>query len=837
MRWFWAIALFSTLFWLRTLPVFTQAQEGWIWLIIAAIAAAAVGLRTTTVKEFDRRWLLLLIPLGIGLWRAPFPFDVPIVLLALAIVLMATMRFSRALAWVGLPLGLVGLILAVQAAFIPFLYVVASRVHEIAWLNPFFYALARLFDPAATLSDNQVIVHYVNEIFEFPTRLEALGFIPGGLIAMAGLGLLVAARRPLKVLFGFLIVIAGYSVLRYLFLVFMTVKLSNPNIFWFPQVTALSYVPLVIVLASVGWFNKAPRHDSFAVGWPGNRSVAVALVLVAIGVIGVTGFFAYHDPGVRKSGRVLIDEFHSDWEWTGERYDTEWYGRKSGYNYYCFAEYLKYYYLVEAGTDSLLPHMLSQYDIVVIKTPTSPYSEREKAALVKFVKDGGGLWLIGDHTNVFGTSTYLNQVAERFGLRFRYDSTYGLETMALSVFERPGIFPHPTVTWLPTFLFATSCTMESPVLSENMILGYGLRAMGIDYSETSFFPRKDSKNFGFGIFVQQGGVKYGKGRVAGFTDSTVFSNFFAFIPGKPELALATLEWLNRSNRFRWVPVVLLVCGLACLVGACAVLRKWGHSQGALLVLSAGFLGLSVAVMIYDGLVRSSYPLPEPHTDYVHVAFESEHSQFTLPVLELTKDPEISLHTFFVWTQRLGFFPSLEPDVETALAKGDLVVIAGPATTFEQTEIDAIVTYLSRGGRLLVLVDPANRTFGSLQLLGALGIRLPVPEPDEESSAPGDTLYIVNREGDRLVEAVRPGGLEGGTPLLGLSDRRIVLAEQTIGKGKALIFADFALFTNESMGHTGEMPDDRKHLISELEYWLLRDILDLPQPYPHPFALE
>jgi hypothetical protein len=828
MRWLWVSALFTAFFWLRTIPVFTRGEDGWVWLVIGAIGAAALGLRRVPVEQFDLRWLVGLIPLGMGVWQLPFPYDVPVILVILAVLLFATMRFSQALAWVGVPFVVVALMLSVQSAVIPLIYILSSRVHEISWLSPLFYGLARLFDPGVSLSGHQVIVHYVNEVFEFPTRLEALGLFPVSLIASAGLVLLIAKRRPLRILAAFLGLMVGYSVLRYLFLVFLTVKFNTYDIFWRPVSTALSYVPLIVLLASIDWFRESRSRPSLGLAWPGSRTFA-GLILVAAGAIGVTGLFAYHDAGTRKQGRILIDEFHSDWEWTTEKYDTRWYGRKSGYNYYCMAEYLRHYYLVEAHADSLLPEVLVGYDIVMLKTPTSPYSEREIAALVEFVRQGGGLWLIGDHTNVFGTSTYLNPLARRFGLRFRYDATYDLKTMALSVYERPCIFPHPTVAFLPTFLFATSCSMEGPLFSENMVLGYGLKAGHLDYSQKGFFPRKDSKNYGFGLFIQQGGVKYGKGRVAGFTDSTVFSNFFMFIPGKPELALATLEWLNRINRFAWADKALLAGGLLCLVAAGTVIRRWNGSQQALVVLSGSFLGLAIAVMLFDGHVRRSYPLPAPHTRYVHVAFEAEHSDITLPTLELTKHPDRSLHTFFVWTQRLGFFPSFEPTLEDALARGDLVVIANPAVPFEQDEIDRAVSYVSKGGRLLILVDALNQAYVTRGLLGPLGIRLPSPYEERDTEPDGEKIEILGPAGEKLADSARPAGLEGGIPILRLSNDDVVLVEAKIGKGRVFVFSDFCVFTDENMGHTGEMPDERRLGISELEYWILRRIMDLPQP--------
>jgi hypothetical protein len=827
------MALFTTFFWLHTVHIYTRGHGSWLWFIIPAIGCAAAGLRRAEVRRFDARWLLVLLPLAVALWLVPFPYNVAAVMLSAAVLLLATAGFSHDLAWTGLPLGLVGAVLALQAAAFQLLYMLSARMHEVPSLTPFFYYLARLFHPRAALSENMLIINYVYDVFEFPTRLEALGLIPGSLFAVAGLVILAARRRPLGTALGFLGLVAGYSILRYLLLVFLTVRLKTASVFWLPLPLALSYVPLVVALMVIPWLAGPAGRGTLQPAPPRARRALPAFVLIAAGVLAITGAFAYHDAGTPKQGRLLIDELHSNWEWTTEEYDTEWYGRRSGYNYYSLAEYLKHYFHVDVASEPLLPGLLGNYDMVMLKTPTNPFTPEEIEALVEFVRAGGGLWLLGDHTNVFGTSTYLNQLCTRFGLRLRYDSTYDLRTMALSVFERPRVFAHPAVAFMPPFLFATSCSMESPYFSENMMLGYGLKAMGLDYSQTSFFPRKDSRNYSFGVFVQQGGVKFGRGRVALFTDSTCFSNFFMFIPGKPELVLGTLEWLNRTNRYAWVNKLLVLGGLAALAAGGLVMRGLGGIEKGLIGLAAGFLGVALAAALYDAHVRAAYGLPEPRTDFVSVAFDGEHSGFNLPVTGLTRFPETSLHTFYVWTQRLGFFPSLKPTLEEALSSGDLVVIARPIAALDQAEAAALTEYVKGGGRLLIIVDgeePGEAAPGLLALFG-LGLEEPGAGGTNrgEAGQEEDLNYIVTADGTRIVPAAKPVGLTGGAPLLYTSDGRTVLTDVRQGEGRVFAFSDFYLLTTEIMGHTGITPNARQRGISELEYYMLREILDMPQP--------
>ena len=176
-------------------------------------------------------------------------------------------------------------------------------------------------------------------------------------------------------------------------------------------------------------------------GW---RQVVVGM-LVFICVGAAVGAVGYHDPGRLKEGRVLIDEWHSDWEDTVRPLDTEWFGLLSTYNYYSWAEWINATYRVERNLDQVLSEaVLAEVDVLILKCPTSSYSVGEIGAITQFVERGGGLWLIGDHTDVFGMNTFLNQLAGVFGIRFRTDATYALGSGNMTRFYRPAWFAHPS---------------------------------------------------------------------------------------------------------------------------------------------------------------------------------------------------------------------------------------------------------------------------------------------------------------------------------------------------------------------------------------------------------
>jgi hypothetical protein len=534
---------------------------------------------------------------------------------------------------------------------------------------------------------------------------------------------------------------------------------------------------------------------------------------------GTIGFWGFHDPGSRKEGRILIDEGHSDWEWTTQPYDTTWYGAKSGYNYYCLADYWNYFYHVETRSEKLTPELLSGWDVLVIKTPTSGFAPEEVDAVEAFVKNGGGLFLIGDHTNVFGTSTHLNRLAEPFGMYFRYDATYNLRNLGLSLYERPERFSHPVTRFMPTYLFATSCTLYSPLFSENVILGYGLRAMYLDYSEISYFPVKVEKyDYDFGLFMQAGGVKYGKGRVLGYTDSTCFSNFFMFIPGKPELALASVEWLNRENRWSWLNKLLFGVGLVGLVLLVIEGRRSSGERFWSVLIVAGMLTAVAVSSATERLVATTYSLPQPRRAPVYVTFDQGHGNYVLPTDLLPTTNWRNFQTFYVWTQRLGLIPRNENSLNDAVQNSGALVEINPYRSFSIEEIDTVVDFVRRGGTLVVLDTPENPNSTANQLLGPFGFIF--------DGEPADSIAVLNAAGDTLGVVRRAMGVSGVTPVLQLGDGRTAMGYRTFGEGIIVACGASYLFSSEYMGTTAVVPNQYRRRVYRAEYDLFEGIAGL-----------
>lgn len=807
-----ALFLLST-GWLFLLPVFTRPNY---WaasaLILCGVALSVLAVRRTHIEKLDRRYAVFAIPLTISAIFIPFPYNLGAALLAIGIAMGCV---ERRTVFIGLGLAFSGIILTVQTAVLPFYYAFAARYHSAGAASPIANLFMKAMGLQTHLNGGTVFTRGGVQVRPISVAWDKLALLPILLILLGGvLMLLFASRRKLRII-TFLATVAIYALLRFVFMVLVYNETSKLSIFWNPVVTAVSLAPLFLVLVILVPLDNLPHFGPLQMKKRSWLLAGAAFLCVFL----LLGAWGYQDPGIQKRGRVLIDEKHSNWERTTEKYDTKWYGEKSGYNYYCLYTYLDSYYHVERNFKPLSPTVLSRCDILLIKTPTEQFAPEEVESIERFVEGGGGLFLVSDHTNVFGMSNFINPIAKSFGLRFRYDVTYDLSTGSLTEYRSQALMPHPIVGRMPTFLFGSSCSLEAPLGADGVIVGYGLKSMYADYSERNFFPAvPETSDMDFGLNLQAAAVTHGRGRVFAFTDSTVFSNFWMFMPGKPELLLGTIQWLNRKSSLSSINLVFLLLGLVFLVITIYLCFKGRGVTAVLVVLSAGFLAVPVGSGVFNSMNRSGYPVPQPRTKLTRVCFEQEHSDFALPtLLEGFNSPaQRKYNTFYVWNQRLGYVPSVRGSLEEALADADLAVIINPEKHLTAVERRHIIRYVQTGGRLLVL-DKANRKSTANEILGMFGMSIDNRPVGQQEIAYGPNLIV-----STTPQACSVGG---GQPIISTDDGKAIFSVARKGRGMVGVFCDSHLFCDAVLGDVSAFPTEAQVRISELEFGMLRGLIE------------
>ena len=851
----------STAFWLFTLDINgpTAIPLAAMASLLLAVAFSIAGFWKTDAS-MDKRYAAVIVPLALSSFIVPYPYNSGPIIAAAALLLSLIMPELKQ-TWLGMLFS--GAVLMVQTLSLAIYYSSAANYHQAGWLSPIISALSTLTGMDAASREGTVLVFAQKNLYPFTVTLEKLGFYPWILILAGAVVLIYLTsedmRRSLKGILGFLALSLAYLVLRYLILAHALFYSDMPEyagsrmeIFTNPWWLIASFLPLVLLLI---WLYPS-RVLKFDFGLKIDKSLAIALFAVMVAVFCLTSAAVYQDPGIKKDGRVLIDEIHSLWEVSTLKLDKDWYGEGSTYNAYSMVEWLDDTYDVdrvvstsykdtkfsgatkvvpEIVSDSLTYDILKNYDILIIKTP-SQFKPEEMDAIVRFVNDGGGLFLIGDHTNFAGTGTNLNQISKRFGIEFGFDSVNTI--VGHLYYYKRGLLPHPIVKYMPSLDFMTGCSLKAPLSSEPAILGFGLSSEPGEYSSVGFFRETrmndptHATDTTWGLINQAVALKYGKGRVVAFADSTIVSNFRIFFGGSSNMVIGAMEYLNHKNSYENIKQTLFLLGLIIAALAAYLLGRaaFGDRKMAVLVLvlSLGALSASGALLAFSTKVEETVPSEFYVKDHT-VGFDGEHSD----IITSQGDDMGQYETFFIWTQRVNLTPSIDFRLEDAMSKANAVVVIDPVRPLSPEGHSSLLRYVKDGHGLLLMVSSEGLWSGIPENFG-----LETYQIDEPYNSTRDYNKTWTTK-DGLP--IKPWGLaiRGGKALLTV-DGRVVLAEADYGKGKFLLFTDSQVFKNGLYGNPGYMgyskvaPSDVDkeqydlRALYDLEYRIFEDYLGLKE---------
>jgi hypothetical protein len=632
---------------------------------------------------------------------------------------------------------------------------------------------------------------------------------------------LIVGGASLRTLGRFAIACMLWLPVRFALLILVAMQTAEATAFYKVVPVALSLLPLAILTA---WLLGTVPERRLESGRAATSRRCIA-AFVAVGVfLGTLLFFV--DPGHMKSNRLLVDETHGPWESMLVPMETKTLDALSSYNYYWLGRWLRNYYQVQMHKQGpLTDAALSNVDLLMVKCPTQPYSAEEIAAIQRFVWRGGGLWLVSDHTDVFGITTYINPLAAAFGLRFIPDATYDLGYSGLPICLPPPYPPHPVTRQIEgKYMVHTSCTMQSLVGSAPMV-GWAWKEVRGDYSRPHFFPGDLAKQleFGFGSYAHCWTRTYGRGRIVACADSTIWSNFLTFIPGKAELVLGTLAWLGRTNKYSAVPRAALLLAALLLLGGGVL---WWRTRHPIANHQTGWaamtMGCLIAGLVWTWHTQLTYPrIPFRSTDPI-VCFEGQYSDLFLPITryyDAFSRVNRNYSAFFVWAQRVGLVPRYSDTLAGALGTSRAVVIINPKSELAQADAAALLDFVRAGNRLMVLVGRKDGMTDASVITAANAVLRPCGLGiDATNAIPRARIAFGN--GDSCSGSAG-SVVRGGKPIASLADGRVVGAAGQVGKGKVVVLTSASSLTAEGLGSPASKMSAQQQACARLSFALYR----------------
>jgi len=806
--------------------------NGAIWAILILVGTGlliGVDLRAPARIESTIATALLMPVLIL----VPWPWRAAVLLLVTGLLLCAAPIPRRWPGRVGQAVLAAGTILVLQAAGMLAYESVTARSHELPPpLAAMLCAIARAIGIPAALDGSTLALYSIRHTHRLGATWGLLldpatfSFLVGGVILICLQASRASISRSFARLLGLVGGVALWLPVRAAILIAVHMHralrteynepLTLMGPFWNPWVLlALLGGPVFLV-----WrFVHTPPTVVQTMGTPRRSRRIVCVVLAFVGALLVTTGLLWTPSGPRKQGRIRVDEHRSNWERTDRPYDPNWYGQESGYNYACIYDYASRFYDMDRLYDPIDANTLAECDVLVVKVPTARYTPEEVEHIERFVENGGGLLLIGEHTNVFNSGTYLNDIAARFDFGFRHDCLFDIDTPFEQLY-RPPLVPHPIVQHMPPMDFAVSCSIDPGTGSGRAaIRATGLRSLPADYHASNYYPQvEDRADARYGAFVQLWAMDHAAGRIAAFGDSTIFSNFSTFEPGKAELMLGMLEWLNHRAPSGNPQPVLIVLGLLLAAGALIPGRRW--PGGRIVLLSGVLLGLTSAGVAVRAMHRSAMPVPKALRPFTHVVIDRTVCDSPLSRSGFISGQADGFGIFERWILRLGCFTSRREGRDAF--SGDLLVFLNPRREVDADFRRQLADYVGAGGKVLIVDSPANTASTANALLHPFGMQIvasPLPAGPLQTPAGWPAG----------VPAQNAGQVEGGTPLIRIAGRPVA-ATAEFGDGTVTAIGFGAQFADPGMGVTGEtIPDATMRNLYELQFQLLRSILSGVQP--------
>lgn len=443
-----------------------------------------------------------------------------------------------------------------------------------------------------------------------------------------------------------------------------------------------------------------------AVSLERRRGVAFSLATGAIVLICAVFFVLRPAPGSNEGKILIYDKGYLNWRVP----DYTRFGEKSGGMFGNLPQYLAALGYEVAIVDTLDGGTLSEGDALIIINILEFFSEEEKNSIDDFVREGGGLLALGDHTGVKGIRGPFNDLLVPYGIRFVFDSaTFFTKGWG----EEAVCMPHPITHGFAdceTFEIWVGASLEIERPARPVVVGrYG-------YSDFGDFAAIDRAYLGnrlydpgeqLGDIVLVAAAGHGKGRVLVFGDTSSFQNL-AMVQSYLFVARAA-SWLVSGGSYGTALRVILALVIAVAAGIAFFRRD---------VLLTGILSAALLAGTFIGLTPRRAPksvdinLPTAVIDASHLERFDKLTWYD----HCTGGLQLNL-------MRQGHFPIVTLDFsEEQIAQSDFVAIIAPVRPFSGRERLILDHFMEEGGWVLYSCGSEEKD-GSKEFLASYGLEL------------------------------------------------------------------------------------------------------------------
>ena len=490
-------------------------------------------------------------------------------------------------------------------------------------------------------------------------------------------------------------------------------------------------------------------------------------------------------------------------------------------------------YIESLGASSLISSELSSEDIsdadlLVLLFPDEPWAEGQLDRIWDFVRRGGSLLVMGEHTTRDSNgSNRFNEVLEPTNIRVEFDSATFAVGGWLQSYEA---IAHPATAGVPDernqFGVVIGASLETEWPARPILIGkWGWSDMGDEGSSRAMMGNGDydpGEKLGDLILVAE--QPLGKGRVIAFGDTSSLTNginvssyvftsrLFGYLAG----GLKNAHPMGRQL-LGILSCVLLIIFLAWNPGGWKVVIAVLCLSGSLIV--SNKISQRAGEIFPDG--RYKTPNNLAYVDSSHMEAYNAESWRTDGIGGL-----------ILTLMRNNYLALTLPELTTErIMKADLLISIAPSRSFSRMEQELIRDFVIDGGTFVVMVG-LDHAGPSRSLLSLFGFNIGAPEPDSpEPVALGHfkSPYLSSGEQQVFVRFHAAWPVYCNDPnariiAYGQNDTPIIII-RPLGAGKVVVIGDTCFAMNKNLEWEGGQPFEGMRENADFWRWFITQLRD------------
>jgi hypothetical protein len=526
---------------------------------------------------------------------------------------------------------------------------------------------------------------------------------------------------------------------------------------------------------------------------PLSRVVPIFVISGLLLVLGVSGALRTHS-GQPQPGRVVVyANGLLQWEGSGGTAEGEKENATKGPPAFGgLSHYLKHLgYSFELCSSPILPSQLDSARIFMVINPTQSLTPAERGAIWEFVRSGGSLLVLGDHTDVGGIQKPLNSLLEPVGIAFNFDSVYPLASWQGAINSWPIGFARVAED-IDTGIHV-GASLSIPRSAVPVFIGsrsFSDRGDRLKQAEAYLGNKQLDLNEQMGDLVLAALAFPGRGKVLVFGDTTSFQN--AVLTQSYSFVANIFNYLSAPDgvpemvRHPTIPAIILA-----LVFLLPVIVRFKPGLLTVLLFSLA-MGATAFVANPGTQAQGSVSLPSPLA-----SVDTTHGASLRPFGEMND----ALDELLGWLDEKGLPPVLS-DLQFAkqMESCRVLFMIAPELPISKAELRSMRTFMMEGG-LIVTSAGADRGYSAQRALLEFQYRI-----EERPLGNAPDVNAVWTSGPVTFSSAWPVYSTGGEDeVLCTAWGYPVIRYRPIGRGGLLVIGDAEFFFSKNL-KTSAVPD-------------------------------